>query len=168
MQPKDKGWRVLVHRVMLVNCVSQSGTQCEQMSISGHSLFLLSSVFCLVSTFKFFSSFPTAAINRRNIEGIAAEASQLEYDRDTSGPSITGLHNPISQKEDRPVGTVRKRRKPWDWGGPCAPLELEQPWCVSCLLCPGRRLPPQACWLCRCRDNCYSSCYETLNRLPSQ
>lgn len=83
MHPEDKVWRALVHKAMPVNCVSQSGTQCEQMSISTHSLFLLSSVFCLISTFRLSFFLPYSHQLRE-----AAEASQLEHEKDTSGTSI--------------------------------------------------------------------------------
>lgn len=140
MQPKDKIWRALVHTAMPVNCVSQSGTQCEQISISAYSSFLLSSVLCLISTFRLSLFLPYSHHDQKllkhpnqNMKRIPQECPQ------------TGLDSPISQeKEDWPVGTMRKLRKPWDSGGPCAPLELEQPWCVPCLLCPGRCLPPPA------------------------
>lgn len=159
MHPKDKVWRVLVRKAMLVSYVSESGTQCEQMSIFAHSLFLLSSVFCLISTFRLFFFLPSPTINR---------SCWSFPSRIWKGYLRTSIYRSVSQgQEDGLVGTVRKLRKPWDGEGPVHPWSLRSrgvcpAHCAQAGVC---HLRP--CWLCRCRDSYYRSCCETLNRLHS-
>lgn len=83
-----------------------------------------------------------------NIEDTATEASQVECEKDTSVALIDCAMLPHFA---------------WDQGGHPAPLELHQLH-RAMLGVPrqaGAHLQPSS--LCRCQDNCYMFCYETLN-----